>query len=186
MEWDMKFGGPAYPTNIHYAPIELNFFVTDSIVWSYGLPSSSSGYAQANLGLYGDRIYAANYCAAETTCSDGSSNVGVGSEWYFVDVYYPGVHSFDFHFTDPPGSGQLAPMQFSLVEQNFLADNTPVGSAEGFSLIIDPDGSIHDVRMNGMGLTGPGIPGAPEPASVVLVAVGLGVLTLLRHKMNPV
>jgi len=112
--------------------------------------------------------------------SSGSAGV-----WYFIDVYYPGTQSFNFHFTDPPGSGTLAPMPFSLVEQNYLAGGTPVGSPQGFSLTINPDGTIQDVNVTGMALTGPGVgtvTGVPEPALGVLITTLLAAMAGMRRR----
>jgi len=67
-----------------------------------------------------------------------------------------------------------------LVEHNFSADPTPVGSAQSFSLTINPDATIQDVSVTGITLSGPGVNGVPEPGLGILVAIGLGGLAVYR------
>jgi len=76
-------------------------------------------------------------------------------------------------------------MPFSLVEQNYLAGGTPVGSPQGFSLTINPDGTIQEVNVTGMALAGPGVgtvTGVPEPALGVLMAIGLAAMAGMRRR----
>lgn len=104
-----------------------------------------------------------------------------------MDIYYPGVQSFEFHFTDPPSTGALAPARFSLIETNYLLDGTLVGNSQGFSLTVNPDGTIQDVVVSNMTLTGPGVGGSPgsevpESPTWLLVAVGLAAMTVICRR----
>jgi hypothetical protein len=182
MEWTITFGDLAAPLGTQYAPIEFSFVIPELISFTW----TASG----------DISHPANLAGTIESCGDpgcdGSVHsdnhydnpFGISSQWYFVDVYYPGVHSFDFHFTDPPAGGTLVPMAFRLVENNFLRNGTPVGLPEGFSLIVDPDGAIRDVSVTGMTLSGSSADGVPEPTSCFLVALGLLGITAIANSLK--
>ena len=175
MLWTVTFGDPNALGAV-YAPIEFTFYVPEFM--SYGFSTSGLGVTDASTYSFGCEL---PLCTGYFWVGNhhdlvGGDSFGSAGVWYFVDVYYPGTQSFNFHFTDPPGSGTLAPMPFSLVEQNYLAGGTPVGSPQGFSLTINPDGTIQDVNVTGMlldGLSIGSVTDVPEPASFVLTVIGM-------------
>ena len=78
-------------------------------------------------------------------------------------------------------------MPFSLVETDHVAGGALVGSPQGFSLTINPDGTIQDVNVTGMLLTGPGIgPGTtvPEPATWAMIILGFAGLGYMGWRQN--
>jgi hypothetical protein len=182
MRWDVAYGD--VPTSFpftQYAPIELDFRVPEltSYFWYTGAPLP---WPARDIGT---RCAGGASFNPPSDC-DGLAQAGFGpvySQWIFVDIYYPGVQSFEFHFTDPPATGGLAAARFSLIETNYLLDGTLVGDSQGFSLTINPDGTIQDVVVSNMTLTGPGVgpgPGSvPEPLSVLLLALGLILVQLI-------
>jgi len=190
MRWDVAYGD--VPTSFpltQYAPIELDFRVPEqtSYFWYTGAPLP---WPARDIGTR-----CASYSFDPPTDCDGLAQAGFGpvySQWIFVDIYYPGVQSFEFHFTDPPAPDALAPARFSLIETNYLQDGTLVGNSQGFSLTINPDGTIQDVVVSNMALTGPGVgggPGAevPEPPAWLLVAIGMAtIIAIYRRTLDRV
>jgi len=178
LRFDVAYGD--VPTSFpltQYAVVDLDFRVPEltSYFWYTGalLP-----WPARDLGTRPGA-----YCPDHNCDGVAQAEFGpVYSTWLFVDVYYPGVQSFEFHFTDPPALGTLAPARFSLIGTNYLADGTLVGSSQGFSLTINPDGTVQDVVVNNMTLTGPGIgegngggqgSEVPEPGTLALFTTGL-------------
>jgi hypothetical protein len=176
--WNVSYGDlPTPPYDSRYAPVEFNFFIPELTSYTW----SSAGVPPWPAGDGGTQ----ETCSSNPRECTGQSRTLFGpqfSQWYFVDVYYPGVQSFEFHFADPPAAGTLTPGRFSLIETNYLADNTLVGSPEGFSLTVNPDGTIQDVSVTDMSLSGTGIGGSsatPEPVTCVLLAFGFVAIAAL-------
>jgi hypothetical protein len=185
MRWDVAYGD--VPTSFpltQYAPVELDFRVPEltSYFWYTGAPLP---WPARDIGTR-----CGSYSFDPPTVCDGLAQAGFGpvySQWIFVDIYYPGVQSFEFHFTDPAAPGALAPARFSLVETNYLLDGTLVGNSQGFSLTVNSDGTIQDVVVSNMTLTGPGVGGGPgsevpEPPTWLLVAIGLAAMTVIYRR----
>ena len=176
MLWTVTFGDPNALGAI-YAPVEFTSYVAGN---SYALSGGPGVGSITDASIYGSGcevpVCTASIWVGNHSDLIGGDSFGRAGVWYFVDVYYGGAQSFNFHFTDPPGSGMLAPMPFSLIEQDYLAGGTPIRSSQGFSLTINPDGTIQDVNVTGMLLNGPGIGSVtdvPEPASFVLTIIGM-------------
>jgi hypothetical protein len=174
MLWTATFGDPNALGAI-YAPVEFTTFVSNSFATSGG----TGGGSITDATIYGDAC-SIPACTAHILIGNhsdliGGDSFGRAGVWFFNDVYFGGTQTFTFHFTDPPGSGTLAPMPFSLVETNHLAGGALVGSPQGFSLTINPDGTIQDVNVTGMLLTGPGVgpvTSVPEPPTWAMMLLG--------------
>jgi hypothetical protein len=182
MFWTMTFGDASLPANTQYAPFGFDFTVPPLRSQSWAVQDNGAGivtdqqFCNPNpFNCFGP-IDSANFNVFDTP-----PGFGVFSKWFFVDRYYPGVQNFEFHFTDPPGGNGLAPAPFKLVEQNFLANNTPFGSPEEFSLTVNPDGSIHDVSATGMTLSQEGSAQTPEPRMAPVLGAAAFLLLAARR-----
>ena len=187
MFWTVTFGDPTLPANTHYAPFGFDFTVPPLQSQSWAVQDNGAGIVQDTqvctlspvMNCFG-AIDSANFNVFDTP-----PGFGVFSKWFFVDRYYPGVQNFEFHFTDPAAGNGLAQTPFKLIEQNFLADNAPFGNPEEFSLIVNSDGTIHDLSVTGMTLTQEGSPQIPEPRTApVLGAAALLLLAARRWLRN--
>lgn len=184
MFWTVEYGDPNVTTAIYY-PINMMFNIDplESVTWS----ATGAGTSDP-VSFFQSCGGSPSYCDGSVRSGDyyifqkPAPQFGYYSKWYFVDVYYPGSQSFTFNFTDPPAGPAPASVPISLVSRNYLANGTQVGPTSGFSLILDPGGNFHDVVVNNMTLSGPGIASStPEPGTVVPALFGLATLWFCRR-----
>jgi hypothetical protein len=145
LQWVMSFGDPN-GVGVDYYPVQVGYDVNQTFSWDAAgvVPEPASvRYIRFCSFLSGTTLCSGSVKAGNFNLfSDPTQNppvVATYSQWIFIDIYYPGEQTFDFHFADPPGGSVPVPVNFTAI--NGSADNTIVGGPYTFSLILDPKGT---------------------------------------------
>jgi hypothetical protein len=191
LQWVMSFGDPN-GVGVDYYPVQVGYDVNQTFSWAVaGVPPepASVHYFQScvqpnGVSLCSGWVKAGNF----DLFSDPTQTPPVAatySQWIFIDIYYPGEQSFDFHFTDSPSGSVPVPVSFTAI--NGRADNTVVGGPYTFSLILGPNGTTRIVSVSDNFSFTPevGTPTVPELTTLwLLLGAGwlVAVACWLRHR----